>query len=184
MFIACDAVKRAWRRANPQIVGFWNAIGDAITSAMNSSRRISVGRISVERRGSYLLVRLPSGRYLSYPSPRISKLGADDTRECFNYFGVNQYSRKWERIRSHGPKVVENVTQAVACDLLCEALVRLDAQGYKAVLHVHDEIIADVPNSPRFSVTQMETLMCTMPEWASDIPLAAAGFESFRYRKD
>lgn len=184
VFIACDAVKRAWRRANPQIVGFWNAVGDAVTSAVNSSRQVSVGRISIERRGSYLLVRLPSGRFLCYPSPKISKLGADDTRECFNYFGVNQYSRKWERIRSHGPKVVENITQAVACDLLCEALVRLDAQGYQAVLHVHDEIIADVPDNPRFSVAQMETLMCATPEWAQGIPLAAAGFESFRYRKD
>ena len=471
VFIACDAVKRAWRKANAKIEGFWWAVDQAIASAMASPERAVVGRITFERRGSYLLVQLPSGRYLCYPSPRVGKVDSSDTRDCFSYYGVNQYTRKWERIRSYGPKACiaagtpvlcrngwtpiedvtssdevwdgvewvrqdgaidkgikqtmmaygvrmtpdhkvlttegwccasqskgfgradcripdgygvcglgraphavempvcclredgcselkaarpvqegqevsarhepdadlvrmafhegalrdancasmeelrwprnhglqrmervvrevlrghgtelqegatarpnrqregllegqlpmghtsakreqpeahrvrgreaachlgtrnrnrsddpvlqvgsrlpegalvrqarreeqvydlvncgprnrfvvlgsegpvivhncENIVQGVACDLLCEALLKLDAAGYKAVLHVHDEVIADVPDRPEFSVSQMEALMCSPPAWATGIPLAAAGFESYRYKKD
>lgn len=86
-----------------------------------------------------------------------------------------------------GPVIVhncENVTQAAACDLLCEALLNLEAEGYKTVLTVHDEAICEVPDTAAFSAERMEKIMCRLPKWAAGLPLAAAGFESLRYRKD
>lgn len=86
-----------------------------------------------------------------------------------------------------GPVIVhncENVTQAAACDLLCEALLNLEAEGYQTVLTVHDEAICEVPDTAEFSAERMEKIMCRLPKWAAGLPLAAAGFESLRYRKD
>ena len=86
-----------------------------------------------------------------------------------------------------GPVIVhncENVTQAAACDLLCEALLNLEAEGYQTVLTVHDEAICEVPDTAAFSAERMEKIMCRLPKWAAGLPFAAAGFESLRYRKD
>lgn len=178
VFLACDSVKRAWRKANAQIVQFWYDMDAGIRQALIEGGPVRVGRhITVDKKGNYLRVRLPSGRYLVYPTPRIDDDG-------ISYFGVAQVSRKWSRIRTYGAKVVENSTQAVACDLLCEALLNLEAEGYQTVLTVHDEAICEVPDTAAFSAERMEKIMCRLPKWAAGLPLAAAGFESFRYRKD
>lgn len=178
VFLACDSVKRAWRKANAQIVQFWYDMDAGIRQAVIEGGPVRVGRhITVDKKGNYLRVRLPSGRYLVYPSPRIDDDG-------ISYFGVAQVSRKWARIRSWGGKGVENATQAAACDLLCEALLNLEAEGYQTVLTVHDEAICEVPDTAEFSAERMEKIMCRLPKWAAGLPLAAAGFESLRYRKD
>ncbi len=178
VFLACDSVKRAWRKANAQIVQFWYDMDAGVRQAVIEGGPVRVGRhITVDKKGNYLRVRLPSGRYLIYPSPRIDDDG-------ISYFGVAQVSRKWARIRSWGGKFVENVTQAAACDLLCEALLNLEAEGYQTVLTVHDEAICEVPDTAEFSAERMEKIMCRLPKWAAGLPLAAAGFESLRYRKD
>ena len=108
----------------------------------------------------------------------------DCGRDSFSYLGVNQRTRKWERIESHGSKAVENATQAVACDLLCDALLRLEANGFETVLTVHDEAITEAPDTPEYSLERMASLMTELPDWAKGLPLAAAGFEAYRYRKD
>lgn len=183
VFLACDAVKRAWRLANPHIVGFWSAVDKALEDALANGVKSSAGEhVQMRKVGNYLLVRLPSGRFLCYPSPRIGTAGSTDDR--FSYMGVQQFSRKWCRIRSYASKVVENITQAVSCDLLCEALLKLEAHGFETVLTVHDEAITEAPDSPEFSLELMEALMTDLPEWAKGLPLAAAGFEGKRYRKD
>lgn len=183
VFLACDAVKRAWRLANTHIVGFWNAVDKALEDALANGVKASAGEhVRMKKVGNYLLVRLPSGRFLCYPSPRIGAIGSDDDR--FSYMGVQQFSRKWCRIRSYASKVVENITQAVSCDLLCEALLKLESHGFETVLTVHDEAITEAPDSPEFSLELMEALMTELPEWAKGLPLAAAGFEAKRYRKD
>ena len=183
VFLACDAVKRAWRRANPNIVAFWKTVDEAIERAVGSHNRVVAGdHISFQQRGNWLLAYLPSGRALCYPSPRIGNPGGDDDR--FSYMGVMQFSRKWTRIRSYSAKVVENLTQAVSCDLLCEALLRLEANGYETVLTVHDECITEAPDTTEYSLEKMSALMTELPDWAKGLPLAAAGFEGYRYRKD
>lgn len=180
-FIACDAVKRAWRRANAQIANLWKLMDEGLREALTSDRVVKVGaHLQLMRRDNYLLMRLPSGRYLCYPSPRLP-----EANDCtFNFMGVEQFSRKWTRIRTYAGKCVENATQAAACDLLCESLLRLERDGFEPVLTVHDEVIAEAPDTEEFSLARMSGLMTKLPDWAKSLPLAAAGFESYRYRKD
>ena len=78
----------------------------------------------------------------------------------------------------------ENIVQAVARDVLAEGLLRAEAAGYHVCLHVHDEIIAEVPDSAEYSSDGLAKLMATNPSWSLGLPLAAAGFECYRYRKE
>lgn len=180
-FIACDVLKRLWRKTNPKIVQFWANVGQAVQKAIVSRESVRVGYVAFTRTESFLVIRLPSGRLLCYPSP---KTNPGVGKDSFTYMGVNQFSRKWEKIESYGAKNVENITQAVACDLLSEGLLRMDAAGYKTVLTIHDEAITEAPDTDEFTFKKMEHLMSTLPDWAPELPLVAAGYEAYRYRKD
>lgn len=180
-FIACDAVKRAWRMANSNIADLWKKADEAVVKAMNSPARVKIGEfVSMYRAGAYLVVQLPSGRKLCYPAPRL-----DEDGTCtFSYMGVEQFTRKWKRIKTYGGKVVENITQAVAADVLAEGLINLETAGYETVLTIHDEVLAETPNTADYNVKEMMRLMTELPDWTKGLPLAAAGFEDVRYRKD
>lgn len=180
-FIACEVLKRLWRKSNPKIVEFWSNVGRAVQKAIVSRESVRVGYVSFTRTKSFLVARLPSGRLLCYPSPKTNPSVGKDS---FTYMGMNQFSRKWEKIESYGAKNVENLTQAVACDLLSEGLLRMDAAGYKTVLTIHDEAITEVPDSDEFTFQKMEHLMSELPDWAPGLPLVAAGYEAYVYRKD
>lgn len=180
-FIACDVLKRLWRKSNPKIVQFWANAGNAVQKTIVSRESVRVGYVAFARTESFLVIRLPSGRLLCYPSP---KTNPGVGKDSFTYMGVNQFSRKWEKIESYGAKNVENITQAVACDLLSEGLLRMDAAGYKTVLTIHDEAITEAPDTDEFTFKKMEHLMSTLPDWAPGLPLVAAGYEAYRYRKD
>jgi DNA polymerase len=97
--------------------------------------------------------------------------------------GVNQYSRKWSRLLTYGGKLAENITQGVARDVLASSMAPIEAAGYEIVLTIHDEIIAEAPDSPEFNPDHLAGLMSTSPHWAGGLPLAAEGFEAMRYRK-
>jgi DNA polymerase len=97
--------------------------------------------------------------------------------------GVNQRTRQWSRIQTYGGKLTENITQAVARDVLAAAIPRIEAAGYQIVLTVHDEIVAEAPDEHSYSAEHLAALMATPPSWAEGLPLAAAGFETYRYRK-
>lgn len=84
---------------------------------------------------------------------------------------------------SDGPVIVHNCTQALCRDLLAYALVNVDAAGWPIILHVHDEIVTEVPNEPEYSVAKLEAMMCQLPSWAAGFPLAAEGAELMRYAK-
>lgn len=178
VWLACDSVKRLWRRANPRIVGLWSRMEAAVREALSEGREAAVTeRIAFVRRGAWLLMRLPSGRYLCYPSPRLDDEGR------ISFMGVDQFTRKWERIETFGGKLVENLIQGAACDILCDALPRLEAAGYLPILTVHDEVLAEAPDTDAFTHEGMEALMTVNPAWAPGLPLAAAGFNSYRYHK-
>jgi DNA polymerase len=98
--------------------------------------------------------------------------------------GINQYSRKWSRISTYGGKVTENMTQAVARDVFKANAFRITEAGYEIKLPVHDENICYAPDNPSFSAKRLSALMATAPDWAPGLPLAAKGFESYRFRKD
>jgi DNA polymerase len=178
-FIACDSLKRLWRRAHPAVSAFWPALADAAMMAVIQPGVTQRCRGLVLRRdGAWLRIQLPSGRALCYPAPQV-----DDTGKL-SYMGVNQYSRKWSRLKTYGGKLAENVTQAAARDVLAASMPAIEAAGYQIVLTVHDEVLTEAPDAPEFNALHLAGLMATNPPWADGLPLAAAGFEARRYRKE
>lgn len=177
-FIVCDSFKRLWREAHPAISSWWKELETAIKSALdNPGQPFHSRKVKAIKTGAWLRIVLPSGRSLCYPSARIE----DDGR--ISYRGINQYSRKWERIHSYGGKFAENVTQAFARDVLAHNMPAIDAAGYEIVLSVHDELLTETHDTDDYSAEGLVALMSTVPPWAEGLPLAADGFEAHRYHK-
>ncbi len=181
VFVALDAVKRAWRAANPNIVSFWSNLGGAVSSVlMGETQRATTNRLVVSKSGSWLLIALPSGRKLSYAQARAEQAGMDS----FTYLGVNQKTRKWERLESYSSKCVENVVQGMCCDLLTNSLVALERAGIPPVMHVHDEIVCEVPaDKADQSYLTMVDVMTQPGATYLGLPLAVDGFIGDRYKK-
>lgn len=168
-----------WRNANPHITQFWWDVDAAAVRAVKGKRRTKAGRIIFEYKSGILFVILPSGRKLSYVKPRmaVNKFG----RNGLTYEGISE-NKKWSRIETYGPKLVENIVQGTARDLLAEAMLRVEKAGYRIVMHCHDEIIAEVPEGFG-SVEDMSEVMAVQPEWAKGLPLRADGYECGFYQK-
>lgn len=179
VWVACDSVKRLWRRANRQIVGFWNAVEQAASDALVLGRG-QAGRIAVEKRGNWLLFKLPSGRFLCYPA---AHPGSKDENCLFTYWGVHQQLRRWVKQRTYSGKIVENLTQATAADLLGNAFFEVENAGFRIVTSIHDELVTEAPVDPQHTAEALEAAMTIKPEWAQGLPLAAAGYVSKRYKK-
>ena len=169
-----------WRNANPHIVKLWTEVGNTAMKAIKEKTIVSLGKLVFMYERGILFIRLPSGRRLSYIKPRIgtNRFGGDS----ITYMGVGA-SKKWERLETFGGKLVENIVQAIARDLLASAMMNVANAGYNIVFHVHDEIIAEAPDG-QGSVDEMCMLMSINPDWADGIPLSADGYECEYYRKD
>lgn len=180
VYVACEVLKKAWRDAHPNTCALWKAAGDGMRQAIaNPGQVFSIGsHLKVRRDGAWLRLRLPSGRYLCYLQPEVS----DDGQ--VSYMGVDQYTRQWKRIKTYGGKVAENATQAFARDVMAHNMPLIEAEGYPIVLSVHDELLTEPLDLPKFSSDHMAALLANVPPWAEGLPLAAAGFETYRYRKD
>ncbi|WP_236673850.1 DNA polymerase I [Ralstonia syzygii] len=178
-FIVCDSLKRLWRAAHSATASFWKDLQEAACLAVQNPGVVYKCRsLRLRRDGAWLRVRLPSGRFLCYPSPQVDDGGK------LSYLGINQYSRKWSRLKTYGGKLAENVTQAFARDVLTHNMPRIEGAGYQIVLTVHDEVICEAPDADQFNADHLSALLATNPSWAPDMPLAAGGFEAYRYRKD
>ncbi|EPG9995541.1 TPA: DNA polymerase [Klebsiella pneumoniae] len=178
VFIACDSLKRLWRRAHPETCDFWYQLERTVRAAIATPKKtLYCGYLKVRRDGAWLRIQLPSGRALCYPSPSIEKGN-------ITYMGINSYSRKWQRLKTYGGKLVENVTQAAARDVLAGNMPLIENAGYSIVLTVHDEVICETPDTDDYTDAALSSLLSTNPEWAPDIPLNAGGFEAYHYRKD
>lgn len=169
-----------WRNANPHIVKLWTEVGNTAMKAIKEKTIVSLGKLVFMYERGILFIRLPSGRRLSYIKPRIgtNRFGGDS----ITYMGVSA-SKKWERLETFGGKLVENIVQAIARDLLASAMMNVASVGYDIVFHVHDEIIAEAPDG-QGSVDEMCKLMSINPDWADGIPLSADGYICEYYRKD
>ncbi len=169
----------AWRKANPHITQFWWEVDAAAIKAVTEKQKTKAGKIIFEYKSGILFITLPSGRKLSYVKPRmaVNKFG----RDGLTYEGISE-NKKWSRIETYGPKLVENIVQGTARDLLAEAMLRVEEKGYPIVMHCHDEIIAEVPEGTG-SVNEMCEIMAVQPEWAAGLPLRADGYCCPFYKK-
>jgi DNA polymerase len=175
----------AWRKSNPHIVKLWS---DVNTAALNT---VSNGTIEKIQRGitfsqhhGALWIKLPSGRELCYLRAGIgnNRFGS----RSIVYEGMNQTSKKWERMETYGGKLVENIVQAIARDCLSTAMLRLDKVNYSIVMHVHDEVVIEVIEHERSNeiLKNICEIMGQPIAWAEGLPLRADGFLSKFYRKD
>ena len=167
----------AWRSANPNIVDFWWAVDHAAKVCIKErSTKVTHG-IRFIYQGGMMFIELPSGRRLSYVKPRIgeNQFGG----KSITYMGLD-LSKKWARIESYGPKLVENITQAISRDILCYAMQTL--RTVDIVAHVHDELIIECDE--RVSLPAICEQMARTPPWADGLLLRADGFECKFYQKE
>lgn len=169
----------AWRAANPNIVRFWNALGNAVSEVIEKHNSVRVGKVMVYRKEGHMLIRLPGGRDLCYLSPRFvtNRFGS----RGIGYLAASA-GGKMELQETFGGKIAENCTQAIARDLLAHAMLNLEAAGYPIVFHVHDEAVMEVPIG-QGSVEEACRVMAIPPDWARDLPLRADGDEMTYYKK-
>ena len=177
-----DRFKNDWRKANRNIVRFWYDLEEAFEAG---SGVVGSGRVAVTKDGRDRFIQLPSGRSLAYrnvrriPMKKTWPSGETVTRRTLTFMSNTGLTE------TYSGKLAENVTQAIARDLLAEALLRLDRWGYRLVGHVHDEVIVEITEDTPAgaSVEAVEEVMARPPSWAEDLPLGAEGFRTYRYQK-
>ena len=174
----------AWRAANPTIPKLWRTCEMAAKTAIREHRTVRIRHgIAFSYVNGNLFVKLPGGRKLCYWGTRLRQ---DDMtgRETIVYMGVNQTTKQWQETETYGGKLVENIVQATARDCLAVAMTRVAALGYKIVMHVHDEMIVDVPISDKDALTVINKCMADPIDWAPGLPLKGDGYETPFYMKD
>lgn len=167
----------AWRQTNPHIVRFWWDVDRAATEAVRDKHISVTHGIKFYCQSAMLFIVLPSGRELAYVKPRIgeNQFGG----HCITYEGVGG-TKKWERLDSYGPKLVENIVQATSRDVLCYAMKTL--RCCSIVMHIHDELVIEA--DPRMSLAAVCEQMGRTPPWAKGLLLRADGYETDFYKKD
>jgi DNA polymerase len=198
-----------WRNDSPAIVEFWGGQvrkhpdkwewwpelhgleGAVVMAILNPGECYSYRDISYGIKDDILYCQLPSGRKLCYHNPRLTpticRRSSLNTYQI-SYMGWNSDHMKgpigWMELETYGGKLAENVTQAIARDILTYAMKNIERAGYHIVLHVHDEIVSEVPEGTG-SIEEFESIMGTLPSWAAGWPVrAAGGWRGKRYRKD
>ena len=170
----------AWRSSNPNITKFWWSVDRAVKYVVSTKQPYSGYGLKFSYEKGILFIELPSGRRLAYVRPRmgVNNFGSD----CVTYEGLGS-AKKWERIESYGPKFVENIVQATARDILAEAMQRLSRAGFKITMHIHDEVVLEVPRGVS-SVEEVCSIMGETPAWAEGLNLRADGYECEFYKKE
>lgn len=179
-----QAVVDAWRAANPKIPKLWRTCELAAKTAIEEHRTVRIAHgITFSYINGNLFIKLPSGRRLCYWDTRL-KLDPRDGRDHIVYMGVNQETKQWGETETYGGKLVENIVQATARDCLAVAMTRVSELGYKIVMHVHDEMIVDVPNEDTKAPAVINDIMGQPIDWAPGLPLKGDTYETPFYKKD
>jgi len=173
-------IVKTWREKRAQTVKLWRQCGDAFAAAaLNPGRWAPMATATwvINNQGTNY-VRLPSGRFLLYHQVKID---GDAKRPEISYKGVHPTSKKWWTIHTHPGKLAENLTQAVARDVLFYNIPGVEAEGYPVVMRVHDQLLAETPDDPRWSGEQLARLISRPHAWAPGLPLNAAGEDCYRF---
>lgn len=168
----------SWRESNSEIVGLWWDVDRIVKDVIKAKTKIKYKNLVFSYEKGILFIKLPSGRRLSYIKPKIgiNRFGG----ESITYEGLSS-SKKWERIESYGGKFVENIVQAIARDILAEAMIRLDKEGFEIVMHVHDEVVIE---SEEKYLEKVKAIMKQRPSWALDLILDCDAYVCEFYQKD
>ena len=178
-------IVKLYRETYPEVPTFWRACEDAFTKAINEKSSVPVGRITFGATMDWGWIVLPSGRAIWMREPRINRV-ADRWREGktrleISYMGIDSKTKQWVRRSTYGGSLVESICQAIAADLLQEAMHRMEANGYPMILSVHDELVGEAPENQ--SVDRFHELMRVRPGWAHDLPVECESHASRRYGK-
>ena len=179
-----ETFKTEWRAAHPAIKRFWYDIDRAAVLAVRERGQVvRCGRIDLKTTGAFLLLKLPSGRKIYYPQPRlITEGGSNKHRVVFADNAAGQFKDCRNGQGAYAGTWTENIVSGIARDLLAAAMLRVEAAGYPIVLHVHDELVCEVPIG--FGSTEEFTrLMTRKPAWALELPIAASAWTGPRYCK-
>lgn len=209
-YLVKDAIQivKGWRATNKQIVNYWYRLEEAALAAVASPGvPYYAGRIKFKTSGSFLICKLPSGRVIVYPYPRIERVrftyeddeGVSRTveKDGLTYQTVHETDNQWGRTKTYGGKLAENVTQATAFDVLADGAYRLEGAGYPLVLTVHDEAVPEISladlnyervlspagHETKTALEHINAIMAVVPEWAPGLPIESSGWVGDRYRK-
>lgn len=173
-----QSIVDSWREANPNIVSLWWDIDSVVKRVVKTRSKEEYKNLVISYEKGILFIELPSKRRLAYPKAKIgmNRFGG----ESIVYEGI-VVGNKWDKIESYGGKFVENIVQAIARDILAEAMMRLEKKGFNIVMHIHDEVVIESDSS---SIEEVNEIMSVVPEWADGLILDADGFESEFYKKD
>lgn len=173
-----QSIVDSWREANPNIVSLWWDIDAVVKRVVKTRIKEKYKNLVISYEKGILFIELPSKRRLAYPKAKIgtNRFGG----ESVVYEGI-VVGNKWDKIESYGGKFVENIVQAIARDILAEALMRLEEKGFNIVMHIHDEVVIESDSS---SIEEINEIMSIVPSWAPGLILDADGFESEFYKKD
>lgn len=184
-------VKR-WRLANPKIVALWSDLENcAIAAVTHKKKVVSIHKgLAFECNDDFMTIKLPSGRRLFYYQPELKKQtvryeGKEWEKVEISYMGVDSTTKQWTRLKTYGGKITENVVQAIARDLLADAMREMDARGLNIVMHVHDEVVAEtLADGAEETLDLMSWIMSQGLPWADGLPLGAEGYITDFYKKE
>ncbi|MDU1044297.1 DNA polymerase [Peptoniphilus rhinitidis] len=173
-----QSIVDSWREANPNTVSLWWDIDAVVKRVVKTRIKEEYKTLVISYEKGILFIELPSKRRLAYPKAKIgtNRFGG----ESVVYEGI-VVGNKWDKIESYGGKFVENIVQAIARDILAEAMMRLEEKGFNIVMHIHDEVVIE---SDASSIKEINEIMSIVPSWAPGLILDADGFESKFYKKD
>lgn len=175
-----------WRSENNEIVKFWYVVGAAAVRAVKTRKPVTLSKyknLKFEYIKDSLTIQLPSGRSLFYVEAVtfINKFKS----EAIKFKGMDQKTKKWWWVETYGGKLAENITQAIARDALAYSMLRLKEEGYEISMHVHDEVVCEVPTEgAEEDMRNMCDIMREEIPWAKGLPLNADGFTTRFYKKD
>lgn len=173
-----------WRKSNSNIVNLWYKVQNAVTKTISEKviSRVNDHLMCFYNAG-FLFIKLPSGRCIAYPKPQIVESKKFPGRDAITFGEVAKVGGSWIRQETYGGRLVENIVQAIARDCLAYSMLELERIGYKIVMHVHDEVVLEVPRESQY-LDEICDIMGREIPWAPGLPLRADGYECEYYKKD